>query len=76
MIFNYFRRPKSKNEMSQSAAPEIAFLIRPKRRVKNLPNSWDDLRRCEDIDTKKQIRRSQNSYRDTIKNFPTIKEGV
>jgi len=63
----YYRSVKSHNEMAQNAEPTIAKLIRAKRRPNNLPNAWDDIRRCTDTDTKRQIRRSHNSYRDSIR---------
>lgn len=72
----YLRHPKSKNEMTQSADPEIVYLVRAKRHVANLANARDDYPRCPDIDTKKQIRQSQRSYRDSIKFFPVLEEGI
>jgi hypothetical protein len=67
MALSYYRNPKSHNEMKFNADTEIQDLIRPKRRIKNLPNSWDDICRCDDQDTKRQVRRSQNKYRNTIR---------
>lgn len=61
------RRPKSFNEMRQAAAVEDSEFIRAKRRVKNLPNAYDDKCKCSDVSTTKQKRRSENNYRDSIR---------
>lgn len=61
------RRPKSFNEMRQAAAVEDAEFVRAKRRVKNLPNAYDDKCKCSDVSTTKQKRRSENNYRDSIR---------
>ena len=63
----FFRHPRTHNEMMKNADPSIKCLIRPKRRHKNLPNSWDDYLRCDDVDTPRQIRRSKNNFRKTIR---------
>ncbi len=62
-----FRRPKSLNEMKQNASSEHSRFVRAKRQPKNLPNTWDDKYTCKDVDTARQIRRSQNNYRKSIK---------
>lgn len=62
-----YRNPKSYNEMKKNADPTIQRFIRAKRRVTNLPNSWDDISRCTDQDTKRQIRRAQNNFRESIR---------
>lgn len=64
---NYYRTIKSHNELAQSAEPTIKKLVRAKRNIHNLPDAWDDKVRCSDVDTKRQIRRSQNNFRDSIR---------
>lgn len=63
----FHRNPKSHNELKKNADPTIQRLIRAKRRVANLPNAWDDIPRCTDLDTKRQIRRAQNNFRESIR---------
>lgn len=53
--------------MKFNADTEIQDLIRPARRSKNLPKSCTDVCLCDDQDTNRQIRRSQNNYRNTIR---------
>lgn len=62
-----FRTPKTLNEMKQNASTEHSRFVRAKRQPKNLPNTWDDKYTCKDMDTARQIRRSQNNYRKSIK---------
>ncbi len=64
-----FRYPKTLNEMKENSSVEHSRYVRAKRRVNNLPNSWDDNIKCYDRDTRRQIRRSQNNFRDTIRNI-------
>ena len=65
--FYCFRNPKTHQEMSHNAATEVKKYVRAKRNSRRLPNSWDDIPFCDDIDTKRQIRRSQNNFRVTIR---------
>lgn len=64
-----FRYPKTLNEMKENSSIEHSHFIRAKRRVNNLPNSWDDKIKCYDRDTRRQVRRSHNNFRDTIRKF-------
>ncbi len=66
---SYFRHPKTHQEMAVNADPEIKHLVRAKRHPVNIPDSWWDLYKCPDQDTKRQIRRSQNNFRQSLKNF-------
>jgi hypothetical protein len=48
MKCNYFRYPKTTNEMRQFYASNdnelgIRIKVRGRRRIKSLPNSWDDI---------------------------------
>ena len=64
-----FRYPKTLNEMKENSSVEHSSYVRAKRRVNNLPNSWDDKIKCYDRDTRRQVRRSHNNFRDTIRKF-------
>lgn len=64
-----FRYPKTLNEMKENSSVEHSSYVRAKRRVNNLPNSWDDKIKCYDRDTPRQIRQSQNNYRESIRNL-------
>lgn len=64
-----YRHPKSLNEMKKAASVEHSRFIRGKRSLSNLPNAWNDIPKCSDVSTPRQIRQSQNNYRDTIRTF-------
>ncbi len=64
-----FRYPKTLNEMKENSSVEHSRYVRAKRKVNNLPNNWNDEYTCKDIDTARQIRRSHNNFRDTIRNL-------
>ena len=53
--------------MRHNGAPEDREFVRAKRHVNNLPNSWNDLHKCDDKDTDRQIRRSRNNFRESIR---------
>lgn len=40
---NFFRHPKTRNEMKQNADPEIKKFVRPKRTKQYLPTVWNDI---------------------------------
>lgn len=68
-LHRMFRHPKTKHEKAENANPEYAQYIRAKRRSNNLPDSWYDLYPCKDKDTKRQIRRSNRNFRQSIRYF-------
>lgn len=73
MIYRYcdthrmFRHPKTHSEKSKNSTVEHKQYIRAKRRPNNLPDSWYDFIPCKDKDTKRQIRRSKNNFRQSIR---------
>lgn len=65
---NYFRNVRTMNEMRVACDPEITQFVRAKRNIKSLPNAWDDIPNArKKISTKRQIRRSQSNFRDSIR---------
>lgn len=68
MQHSHYRKFLITNEKRSSSDPEIASLIRQARATHNLPNAMNDYNLArKKVSTKRQIRRSMNNYRDSIR---------